>query len=70
MNAGLCERCRFVKRLESSRGSVFYMCTLAERDAAFARYPRLPVLACKGFQAQENAGGASFSKNDEKPHAP
>jgi hypothetical protein len=47
---GLCDKCAHLKRLESSRGSVFYMCLRAEEDASFPRYPRLPVLACRGFQ--------------------
>jgi hypothetical protein len=46
---GLCERCRFMRRVESDRGSVFYLCQLAATDARFPKYPRLPVLQCAGF---------------------
>jgi len=50
MRSGLCQSCKHVKLLESSRGSVFYMCRLAETDSRFARYPSLPVLQCRGYE--------------------
>jgi hypothetical protein len=53
MNPGLCTNCQYSKRLTSSRGSVFYMCALAEQNVQFARYPRLPVLDCAGFKRIE-----------------
>jgi hypothetical protein len=49
---GLCPRCRHVQRVESARGSVFLLCTLAKRDARFAKYPAQPVRACVGFEAR------------------
>jgi hypothetical protein len=52
MKPGLCESCKHVKTLTSSRGSVFYMCQLAETNPRFSRYPPLPVLKCKGYEAQ------------------
>ena len=48
--AGLCERCRHARRLASAR-STFLRCARADTDPAFPRYPRLPVLACAGFEA-------------------
>lgn len=47
---GLCGTCEHVKRAENKRGSVFYMCRLADTDAAFRKYPPLPVLRCHGYQ--------------------
>jgi len=38
-----------MRRMESDRGSVFYMCQRSSTDAAFPKYPRLPVLQCKGY---------------------
>jgi len=46
---GLCETCQFVRRIESDRGSVFYMCQRSLTDASFPKYPRLPVLQCRGY---------------------
>jgi hypothetical protein len=49
---GLCADCSRVRVIQSARGSEFYLCQRAEQDARFAKYPRLPVLACGGFEAQ------------------
>jgi len=41
---GLCATCVHARRIVSDRRSEFWMCSLSARDAAFAKYPRLPVL--------------------------
>lgn len=46
---GLCRRCEHMQCVDSARGSRFYLCRLSFSDSRFARYPRLPVLACTGF---------------------
>ena len=46
---GLCSVCGHCKTIVSDRGSTFYRCMLSDENAAFARYPRLPVLKCSGF---------------------
>ena len=38
------------RRIESRRGSAFYLCGRAETDPAYARYPRLPVRECPGYE--------------------
>ena len=48
--AGLCADCRNMRRVESDRGSIFYMCDLAASDPRFAKYPRLPVIECSGYE--------------------
>jgi hypothetical protein len=45
---GLCERCVHARIVRTPR-STFWRCALAETDARFERYPRLPVLHCDGF---------------------
>jgi hypothetical protein len=40
-----------MRRMESDRGSVFYLCWLSASDTRFAKYPRLPVLECAGYQS-------------------
>jgi hypothetical protein len=50
--AGLCASCLHARVLRSDRGAVFYQCRLAENDSRYPRYPRLPMLACPGFQAR------------------
>jgi hypothetical protein len=46
----LCETCAHVKRYGNDRGSVFLQCGRAKDDARFAKYPRLPVLRCEGWE--------------------
>jgi hypothetical protein len=46
---GLCASCRFADVITSSRGSIFYLCTLSATDPSFPRYPALPVLSCRGY---------------------
>jgi len=52
-NAGLCASCRYSRAIESARGSNFIMCERSATDAAFAKYPRLPVLQCAGYEKDE-----------------
>ena len=47
---GLCATCEHMRRVESDRGSVFFRCALADSDPRFAKYPRLPVLQCEGYE--------------------
>jgi len=54
---GLCADCAHARRIESSRGSVFYMCLRAEEDPAFKKYPALPVTTCRGYEEVTRAKG-------------
>ena len=47
---GLCASCRRVDVIRSSKGSIFYLCTLSAIDPRFPRYPSLPVRSCSGYQ--------------------
>ena len=51
LRVGLCLNCRHMRRMESDRGSMFYLCGLSATDSRFPKYPRLPVLACAGYEA-------------------
>jgi hypothetical protein len=53
---GLCARCIHAREIESSRGSVFYLCGLSDVDPAFPKYPRLPVIQCSGFRDSADNG--------------
>ena len=52
VRAGLCATCTHVQRVPSSKGSVFYLCRLAETDPQFLKYPRLPVVTCAGYERE------------------
>jgi len=48
--AGLCDGCAHQRRVPNTRGSVFSLCERSREDPAYARYPRLPVLSCAGYE--------------------
>jgi hypothetical protein len=51
--AGLCARCRHQRVVRNSRGSVFSLCERSRTQPdQFVRYPQLPVLECRGFEAR------------------
>jgi len=52
---GLCDSCRYRRVIESDRGSIFYLCERSLTDPSFPKYPRLPVLACRGYELKESA---------------
>ena len=55
-SAGLCETCVNVRIVESGKGSRFYLCRLSSVNPAFPKYPRLPVLQCRGYVRNEAVG--------------
>ena len=61
-DAGLCHHCRHQQLIRNTRGSVFSLCRRSrDEPERFARYPRLPVVACPGYQpaiTEEEAGPA------------
>jgi hypothetical protein len=65
--AGLCADCAHARRIESDRRSVFYLCRRSMSDPSFAKYPRLPVLNCPGF---EPAVEESIAENPTKSSNP
>jgi hypothetical protein len=50
--AGLCDSCVHQQLVHTTRGSVFSLCRRSREDPAFPKYPRLPVLACAGYEAR------------------
>jgi len=56
--SGLCAACAHARVTTSARGASFVLCGLSRIDERFAKYPRLPVLACVGFEAADQPGEA------------
>jgi hypothetical protein len=56
-STGLCADCRHARAIESNRGSVFLLCELSRSDPQFAKYPRLPVLSCPGYEKEPTKAG-------------
>ena len=51
LGVGLCAHCRHARSIQSSKGSQFYLCERHTTDPTFAKYPRLPMLNCDGFES-------------------
>ena len=49
---GLCASCRHARVVETER-SRFWRCGRSDHDPRFARYPRLPMLECPGYEPPE-----------------
>ncbi len=47
---GLCANCSFMRLIESARGSTFYLCGRSATDENYPKYPRLPVIQCRGYE--------------------
>jgi hypothetical protein len=60
--AGLCASCTHGKVVTSSRGSVFLLCQRSTTDTSFPRYPALPRLSCRGYEAGGIAGGTLLAE--------
>jgi hypothetical protein len=54
---GLCDACRHQRLVPNTRGSVFSLCLRSRTDPGYPRYPRVPVLACAGYEQREPAAG-------------
>jgi hypothetical protein len=52
---GLCDTCRHQRLVRTGRGSLFSMCLRSKDDTTFAKYPRVPVVACHGYERHEPA---------------
>ena len=53
---GLCQTCRHARDV-AGRHSTFVLCTRALVDAAYVKYPVLPVRGCPGYEPAGRAGG-------------
>ncbi len=64
---GLCDRCRWMRTIVSTRGSRFLRCGRADNDQSFVRYPALPVQACEGFETKRIATNMPISRSAATP---
>ncbi len=52
---GLCESCVHRQIVRNTRGSTFSLCLRSRTQAEYPRYPRLPVLECKGYEPRASS---------------
>jgi len=57
--AGLCDRCTHQRVVRTGRGAQFSLCERHKTDPRFAKYPRLPVVSCPGFDERSASGGGA-----------
>ncbi|TMQ72987.1 MAG: hypothetical protein E6K80_01260 [Candidatus Eisenbacteria bacterium] len=55
---GLCARCRHARTVPS-RTTVYWMCERSKTDPSFDKYPRLPMIQCRGFEPAAETPDAS-----------
>ena len=55
MSIGLCETCTFHSLVTNSHGGEFHLCEKHETDHTFPKYPRLPVMTCRGWVSTKDA---------------
>lgn len=58
MNAGLCDTCVHQRVVRNTRGSSFSLCRRSKEEPdKYPRYPRVPVIACPGYERR--SGGVA-----------
>ena len=50
VRVGLCATCRHAREVPTPK-ALYWLCGLSGHDPRFPKYPRLPVLACDGYDA-------------------
>ena len=50
---GLCASCVHARRVTASR-ALYWMCRRSLDDPSYDKYPRLPVVACPGFEERKD----------------
>jgi hypothetical protein len=57
MTSGLCDTCVHQRIVKNTRGSTFSLCRRSKEEPdKYPRYPRVPVVACPGY---ERSGASS-----------
>ncbi len=55
MSAGLCDGCRHQRVIRNTRGSAFSLCERSRTQPEYPKYPRVPVLECRGFEPRDRS---------------
>ena len=45
-----------MRLLTSDRGATFYLCKRSASDKNYPKYPQLPVIHCRGYEAEPHGG--------------
>jgi hypothetical protein len=50
MKVGLCDTCVHQRVVRNTRGSTFSLCERSKTQPEYPKYPRVPVLECRGYE--------------------
>jgi hypothetical protein len=64
VTVGLCADCLYMRKIESARGSTFYLCGRSATDPTFPKYPRLPMLTCPGYRQKAPEEASHYGDGD------
>ena len=56
MRNGLCDSCIHQTVVRNTRGSSFSLCERSKTDPRYPKYPRVPVLECRGYEKRAPTG--------------
>jgi len=63
-SVGLCATCHY-RRIVPGGRSTFYMCQRSFTEPEYPKYPRLPVIACRGYAPAGDAGQPGPNAGDK-----
>jgi hypothetical protein len=67
MNAGLCDSCVHQRIVRNTRGSSFSLCERSRTQPDYPRYPRVPIVACPGYEPRERRAGSELPPGVSRP---
>ncbi len=65
MGVSLCESCDRVREVLTPRGSRFLLCRLSAADPTYPKYPRQPVVRCRGYRRGEGSPAERGASGDD-----
>jgi hypothetical protein len=60
---GLCDTCAHQRLVGNTRGSRFSLCERSRTDPAFPKYPRMPVIECRGHEPRRPTSPSSSASS-------
>ncbi len=61
---GLCATCCFGRTVGNKHGSKFVLCERSQSDPNYPKYPRTPVVQCRGYEAAPSRDRGEAGSSD------
>ncbi|MFA6240297.1 MAG: hypothetical protein WC655_05185 [Candidatus Hydrogenedentales bacterium] len=66
-DVGLCRSCVYARRIAPpGRTKAYWRCGMSDKDAGYAKYPRLPVMKCGGYDCVTEGKVTSIVHGERK----